>query len=159
MKVAEALIELRCLKRTRDMYNGLIEAASPARRDRGWLGRGHRTTDTVVEVLYPGIDINELRRRRDQLENEIRRLETRLQKTNWSSRDPCAAELLREAKQLDVDEAKLFAEAKNYIRLYEDEIAEAPSVPDLIAALERLIAARADLSRRLQVLNWTLDLE
>lgn len=159
MKIAEALIELRRLKRTRDMYNGLIEAASHTRRERGLLGRGYRTTDTVVEVLYPGIDVNELRRRRDQLEAQIRRLEARIQKTNWSSRDPCAAELLREAKQLDVDEAKRFAEAKQYIRLYEDEIAEAPNVPELIETLERLIAARADVSRRLQVLNWTLDLE
>ncbi|MEW6047956.1 MAG: hypothetical protein AB1609_16010 [Bacillota bacterium] len=159
MKVAEALIELRRLKRTRDMYNGLIEAASQTRRDRGWLARERRTTDTVVEVLYPGIDVNELRRRRNQLEDAIRRLETRIQKTNWSSGDPCAAELLREAKQLDVDEAKVFGEAKSYIRLYQDEIAEAPDVPRLIEELERLIDARADVSRRLQLLNWTLELQ
>ncbi|BAS28185.1 DIP1984 family protein [Limnochorda pilosa] len=156
MKVAEALIELQRLKRTRDLFRGLIDAAS-TEEGNVWGRRERRTTDTVLRRTYPGIEVNRLRERRDELDAQIRRLETRIQRTNWGEGDPPLAELLREAKRLDEEENQVYAEARRYIRLYEDEVAHAPDVAERIQRAEELIRLRAETSRRIQRLNWEVD--
>ncbi len=73
MKLAEALTRLQTLTRRRDAYRYVLEAVDKSRGDR-WLSRDVRTKDEIKQVIYPALDVNELRKVRDELTEEVKEL-------------------------------------------------------------------------------------
>lgn len=79
MKPAEALTRLQTLKRKHDLYKLLVDAANNGKRECSF-SRDVRTKDEVKLIIYPGIDINELRKIWDELAGRARTYLLRLLK-------------------------------------------------------------------------------
>lgn len=159
MKLAEALTRLQTLKRKRDLYKSLVDAASDGKRDR-LFSRDVRTKDEVKQIIYPGLDVNELRKIRDDLAEQIKQLDMRIQRTNWRGeiKNQTLAESLLEVKRLNEEYNENVDEVKRYTRIYEDEVDQAPKIEMLLAeaieTLDLIERKKLDLQRE----NWVVDL-
>lgn len=160
MKLAEALTRLQTLTRRRDAYKYILEAVDGDRGDR-WLSRDVRTKDEIKQVIYPALDVNELRKVRDELVEELKQLDARIQRTNWlvkAEGGETLAELLIWTKRLDEDYKEKIDEVRRYIKVYEDQVEQAPKIDALLAQALEILTRIEELKTKLQKLNWEVDL-
>lgn len=160
MKLAEALTRLQTLTRRRDAYKYILEAVDEGRGSR-WLSRDVRTKDEIKQVIYPALDVNELRKVRDELAEEVKQLDARIQRINWLAKADSGetlAELLIRAKRLDEDYQEKIDEVHRYIKVYEDQVEQAPKIEASLTQALEILTRIEELKIKLQKLNWEVDL-
>ena len=161
MKLTDALIKLNTLTRKRDAYKYILEAIDEGKTD-GWIGREVRKQDEIKRVVYPGLDVNELRNTRDSLAEEVRELDARIQRTNWSAQvdQPrrTLAEIMIRIKRLDEDYKEKIEEVRRYARVYEDQVEQAPEVSESPTEALNVLDDIEELKAELQRKNREVDL-
>lgn len=164
MKLAEALTRLQTLKRRRDLYKLLVDAANNGKQDR-LFSRDVRTKDEVKQIIYPGLDINELRKIRDDFAEQAKLLDAQIQRTNWQKeiqeheiQNQTLAEVLIEVKRLNENYSEKIDEVKHYIRVYEDEVDQAPNIEILLAGAIEILDQIERKKITLQRENWGVEL-
>jgi len=164
MKLAEALTRLQTLKRKHDLYKLLVNAANNGKQNR-LFSRDVRTKDEVKQIVYPGFDINELRKIRDDFAEQVKQLDARIQRTNWRKeiqeheiQNQTLAEVLIEVKRLNENYNEKIDEVKRHIRIYEDEVDQAPNIQLLLTEAIEILSQIERKKITLQRDNWKVEL-
>ncbi len=161
MKLTEALIRLNTLTRKRDAYKYILEAIDEDKTDR-WLSREVRKQDEIKRVVYPGLDVNELRNNRDALAEKVGELDARIQRTNWTTQvdqgKRALAEVMIQIKRLEEDYKEKIDEVRRYARVYEDQVEQAPRINEALIEALNILDDIEELKAELQRRNWEVDL-
>lgn len=150
MKTHELLVELLRLKGAKGVYDAVLQAVAGDGVERRF-GRRTREKGEEVQKLHPKLNINDIRRKREAVVADIRKLEGQIRDANYRTG---AARLLKRAAEIDTDLKERTARLTDAVHYFKSDGRPKDDPVEIVREMLALNDERAKLRKELQKLNF-----